>query len=72
MEQIPEESKDSNLHDKSLNPNFNKSDIYDKWAETYDDYVSNLNYQGPNNLVNELFDFLDGDKKFINHLLSKE
>ena len=62
MEQIPEESTDSNLHDKSLNPNFNKSEIYDKWAETYDDYVGNLNYQGPNNLVNELFDFLDGTK----------
>ena len=59
MEQLPEESKDSYLHDKSLNPNFNKSDIYDKWADTYDSYVGNLNYQGPNNLARELSDFLE-------------
>ena len=63
MEKIPKESEDSSLHDKSLNPNFNKSEIYDKWAETYDDYVNNLNYQGPNNLARELSDFFNGTKK---------
>jgi predicted TPR repeat methyltransferase len=59
MEIIQEKSTDSNLHDKSLNPNFNKSEIYDKWADTYDAYVNNLNYQGPDNLARELSDFLD-------------
>ena len=60
MEQIPEESEDSNLHNKSLNPNLSKTEIYDKWADTYDSYVGKLNYQGPDNLAKELKDFLDG------------
>ena len=59
METTQEQFEDSNLHDKSLNPNFNKSDIYDKWADTYDSYVGNLNYQGPDNLAGELSDFLE-------------
>ena len=33
MEQIPEESKDSNLHNKSLDPNLSKTEIYDKFLQ---------------------------------------
>ena len=39
METIQEESADSNLHNKSLNPNISKTEIYDRWADTYDSYV---------------------------------
>ena len=58
METIQEESADSNLHNKSLNPNLSKTEIYDRWADTYDSYVGGLNYQGPTNLAKELLDFL--------------
>ena len=58
METIEEESADSNLHNKSLNPNISKTEIYDRWADTYDSYAGGLNYQGPSNLANELLDFL--------------
>jgi predicted TPR repeat methyltransferase len=59
METINEESNDSKLHNNSLNPNLSKTEIYDRWADTYDSYVGGLNYQGPDNLARELSDFLD-------------
>lgn len=39
------------LHKESLNTFTNKIHIYNKWAETYDNYVDSLNYQGPKNIV---------------------
>ena len=42
------------LHELSLNSNTNKKEIYNKWAESYEDYVKNLNYFGPKNKINKL------------------
>ena len=39
------------LHNDSLNPNINKVDVYNKWAESYDTYVESLDYNGPKNIV---------------------
>ena len=54
--------ENSKLHQLSLNPNEDKTKIYDRWAENYDDYVKKLNYQGPQNLVKELEEFLKVNK----------
>ena len=35
------------LHNDSLDPNINKIDVYNKWAESYDTYVESLDYNGP-------------------------
>jgi len=53
---------DSNLHNNSLKDEMNKELIYDKWAHTYEDYVTNLEYKGPKNLSNELYDYIDLNK----------
>lgn len=39
------------LHNDSLDPNINKIDVYNKWAEHYDAYVESLDYNGPKNIV---------------------
>lgn len=39
------------LHNDSLDPNINKVDLYNKWAESYDTYVESLDYNGPKNIV---------------------
>jgi predicted TPR repeat methyltransferase len=50
---------DSNsfLHKESLKSINDKVKVYDQWADTYEDYVKELNYEGPNNLAKEVIDF---------------
>ena len=42
------------LHNESLKLTTNKNEIYNKWAESYDNYVKSKKYTGPNELVSEL------------------
>ena len=51
------------LHQESLKDSNNKVDVYDKWADTYEDYVNGLNYLGPSNLAKEVFDYFDQSGK---------
>lgn len=50
--------KNNQLHQDSLKESVNKNEVYDKWAESYENYVNSLNYLGPINLVKELNDFI--------------
>ena len=52
----------SNLHELSLNKNYDKIEIYNKWADSYEEYVKTLNYQGPQSLVNILNKLVDNNK----------
>ena len=56
-------SNDFHLHEESLKDSNNKVDVYDKWADTYEDYVNGLNYLGPSNLAKEVFDYFDQSGK---------
>lgn len=56
-------NNDFHLHEESLKDSNNKVDVYDKWADTYEDYVNGLNYLGPSNLVKEVFDYFDQSGK---------
>lgn len=56
------------LHKESLQENKNKEVIYDKWAETYDSYVAGINYNGPSNLAQEVFDYLESNDSYRNHI----
>ena len=40
---------DEILHNKSLCHNYNKVEIYDQWADTYENYVESIGYNGPKN-----------------------
>ena len=51
-----------NLHKLSLSYNSDKTQIYNKWAENYDDYVKDEQYMGPKNLVECL-------KKYLGYLI---
>ena len=42
---------DTILHNKSLSNQFNKVEVYDKWADTYDEYVTSIGYNGPGNFA---------------------
>ena len=53
-----ETEKIINLHEQSMNKNSNKKVIYNKWSETYDQYVDSLNYSAPQNLVKMCLPFL--------------
>ena len=37
------------LHNKSLQKETDKVDIYNNWANTYEEYVNSIGYKGPNN-----------------------
>ena len=39
------------LHQASLEPNKDKIEIYNHWADTYEDYVISINYVGAKNLA---------------------
>ena len=56
-------NNDFHLHQESLKDSNNKVDVYDKWADTYEDYVNGLNYLGPSNLAKEVFDYFDQSGK---------
>lgn len=42
---------DEILHNKSLSHDYNKVEIYDQWADTYEDYVESIGYNGPKNFA---------------------
>lgn len=50
--------KNDLLHQESLKESVSKKEVYDNWAESYEDYVNSINYLGPVNLVKELNDFI--------------
>ena len=54
-----------NLHEKSMDPNICKSNLYDVWAKDYDSYVKSLSYEGPTNLVNNVIPIIH-DKNMNN------
>ena len=56
-------NNDFYLHEESLKDSNDKVKVYDTWADTYEDYVNGLNYQGPSNLAKEVFDFYEGSGK---------
>lgn len=58
-------NNNKNLHELSLQPNVDKKDLYNKWADTYEDYVNDLNYIGPNNLVKNLENYIDSNNNNI-------
>jgi predicted TPR repeat methyltransferase len=51
--------RDEELHDKSMDMNANKVEIYDIWADTYDKYVESLNYKGPKEVVTKMLDIIN-------------
>ena len=56
-------SVNSFFHEESMKKNNDKVEIYDKWADSYENYVLELNYEGPKNLVRELYDFFEDSGK---------
>ena len=46
--------ENESLHNESLKITTNKNVIYNKWAESYDNYVISKKYTGPNELVTVL------------------
>ena len=62
------DSNDHILHKESLEEHKDKEVIYDKWAETYDSYVSEINYHGPSNLAKEVFDYFESNDGYRNHI----
>ena len=49
LKELDNESKE--LHDLSMKANTNKNLVYNKWANSYDEYVNKFEYRGPNELV---------------------
>ena len=49
---------DSSLHHASLDKNNDKRTIYNQWADTYEQYVLNLNYLGPKNVAENFRDYI--------------
>lgn len=43
------------LHMKSMDQNTDKKEIYNEWANNYDEYVKSLDYKGPKELVSRIF-----------------
>lgn len=39
------------LHDKSMDKNCSNIEVYNSWSNTYEEYVKELEYTGPKNLV---------------------
>ena len=54
------------LHQASLEPNKDNIEIYNHWADTYEDYVISINYVGAKNLALNFKDLIS--KSGINHL----
>ena len=52
---------DEKLHNLSFDEKINKKNIYNEWADTYEDYVKKLNYLGPKNLVKKLTNYLNNN-----------
>ena len=56
FDDVPQDAK--NLHKLSLSYSNDKTQIYNKWADNYDDYVKDEQYMGPKNLVEGLRKYL--------------
>ena len=52
------------LHNESLKDTTIKSNIYNKWAISYDNYVDNKHYTGPNELIAILYKFIKTNSSF--------
>lgn len=50
---------DEKIHEQSMDPTRNKIEIYNKWSNSYEDYVKNLEYYGPINLSLKVKEFID-------------
>ena len=53
---------DTILHNKSLSYQFNKVEVYNQWADTYDEYVESIGYNGPKNFAKILKNTAKKDK----------
>ena len=47
------------LHKKSMDNSIDKKNVYNSWADNYDEYVKSLNYTGPKEIVNHLVQYLE-------------
>lgn len=55
-------TKNEKLHNESLKTNTNNNEIYNKWADSYDNYVKSKKYTGPKELVDKLFNIIISNK----------
>lgn len=55
---------DAQLHEKSLDFSEDNNTIYDKWADTYETYVSSIGYLGPTNFSHFFRKLLEKSKIF--------
>lgn len=46
------------LHNKSLSNQFNKVEVYNQWADTYEEYVESIGYNGPENFARVFCDLV--------------
>ncbi len=49
---------DMSLHQASLDSNNDKTNIYNQWADSYEEYVKSLNYLGPKNVAENFRDYI--------------
>jgi len=52
------------LHNESLKDTTIKSNIYNKWAISYDNYVDKKHYTGPNELIDILYKYIKSNSAF--------
>lgn len=62
---------DAELHKKSLDFAESKNTIYDKWADTYEDYVKSIGYIGPKNFARFFLNLCMRDR-IVNNIDSKK
>jgi len=48
----------TSFHQASLDKNNDKRELYNQWANTYEDYVKNLNYLGPKNVAEHFKNYI--------------
>tara|TARA_X000000950_G_scaffold238792_1_gene291012 strand:- start:2818 stop:3441 length:624 start_codon:yes stop_codon:yes gene_type:complete len=56
------------LHKKSMDNSIDKKNVYNNWADNYDEYVKSLNYTGPKEIVNHLVQYLENKHEKYNIL----
>jgi predicted TPR repeat methyltransferase len=56
------------LHKKSMDNSIDKKNVYNNWADNYDEYVKSLNYTGPKEIVNQLATYLENTNEKQNIL----
>ena len=54
------------LHNKSLQKETDKVDIYNNWASTYEEYVNSIGYKGPNNFSKIFINLVMQNKELEN------